>query len=93
MLGTVSQGQDLMLTSCIMMQKRTTITAPRHVLATLEAEAERLETSLNAVLVAAVTEKAAAIRRSRKPRLGVARSTDGRSARQLASEPVAEDFR
>jgi hypothetical protein len=82
-----------MLTSRIMMLKRTTLSAPRDVLATLEAEAERLETSLNAVLVEAATEKAAAIRRSRKPRLGVGRSTDGRSAAELASEPVAEDPR
>jgi hypothetical protein len=82
-----------MLASSIMMQKRTTITAPREVLATLEAEAERLEISLNAVLVEAATEKAEAIRRSRKPRLGIGRSTDGRSARELASEPVAEDLR
>jgi Ribbon-helix-helix protein, copG family len=73
-----------------MMQKRTTVTAPTDALATLEAEAKRRGLSLSAVLAEAVTEKADAIRTGRRPRVGVARSADGRSARQVAADPIAE---
>lgn len=58
-------------------------------LATLEAEARRRGTSLSAVLAEAVDEKAAALRHGRRPRVGVGRSADGRSAAELTSEPVA----
>jgi hypothetical protein len=73
-----------------MMQRRTTVTAPEEALATLEAEARRRGISLTAMLAEAVNEKADAIRTGRRPRVGVARSSDGRSAREVASEPVAE---
>jgi hypothetical protein len=79
-----------LVASCIMMQKRTTVTASQAALATLEAEARRRGTSLSAVLAEAVEEKAATIRGDRRPRVGVARSSDGQSARELAGEPVAE---
>ena len=79
-----------MLTSCIMNQRRTTVTADVDALATLEAEARRRSVSLSAVLAEAVDEKAQAIRAGRRPRLGVARSSDGRSAAELTAEPVAE---
>jgi Ribbon-helix-helix protein, copG family len=69
--------------------KRTTVTASRDSLATLEAEAGRRGVSLSALLAEAVDEKAADIRAVRRPRVGMGRSTDGRSARELASEPVA----
>ena len=69
--------------------KRTTVTASRESLATLEAEAGRRGVSLSALLAEAVEEKAAGIRAARRPRVGMGRSTDGRSARELASEPVA----
>ncbi|MGH2804499.1 MAG: hypothetical protein ACRDL4_15840 [Thermoleophilaceae bacterium] len=64
------------------------MTANRDALATLEAEAQRRGLSLSAILAEAVEEKAAGIRVARRPRVGLGRSTDGRSARELASEPV-----
>lgn len=78
-----------MVDSCIMM-RRTTVAADAEALATLEAEARRRSVSLSAVLAEAVEEKAEAIRAERRPRLGVARSGDGRSAAELTGEPVAE---
>ena len=69
--------------------RRTTVTAPREAMATLEAEARRRGVPLATVFAEAVTEKAAAIRAARRPRVAVARSTDGRSAAEIASEPVA----
>jgi hypothetical protein len=79
-----------MLASCIMAtMKRTTVSASRDSLATLENEAVRRGVSLSALLAEAVDEKAAGIRAARRPRVGMGRSTDGRSARELASEPVA----
>jgi hypothetical protein len=80
----------MMLASCtIKGLKRTTVTASRDSLATLEAEAGRRGVSLSALLAEAVEEKAAGIRAGRRPRVGMGRSSDGRSARELASEPVA----
>lgn len=69
--------------------RRTTITAATDVLETLEAEARRRGTSLNAILAEAVDEKARLLRQGRRPRLGLGRSVDGGSARELASEPIA----
>lgn len=70
--------------------RRTTVTATRETLATLEAEAQRRNVPLATVLREAVDEKAAAIREGRRPRVGIARSTDGRSAAEVTAEPVAE---
>lgn len=70
--------------------RRTTVSAPPDVLRTLEAEAHRRGVPLTAVLCEAVEEKAKALRAARRPRFGVARSTDGRSAADVAAEPVAE---
>lgn len=64
--------------------------AKRASLDTLEAEARRRGVALTAVLAEAVDEKAAALYRARRPRLGLGRSTDGRSAAELTAEPVAE---
>jgi len=69
--------------------RRTTLSANRSALATLEAEAARRGVALTAVLAEAVEEKAATLRAGRRPRLGVGRSTDGRSAAVTTSEPVA----
>lgn len=69
--------------------RRTTVAARRSSLRTLEAEALRRGASLSSVMAEAIDEKAAALSSSRRPRLGVARSTDGRSAAELASDPVA----
>jgi hypothetical protein len=71
------------------MNRRTTVSADDEALATLEAEAHRRGRSLSSVLAEAVEEKAIAIRRQRKPRLGIGRSSDGRSAAETAAEPVA----
>jgi hypothetical protein len=71
------------------MNRRTTVSAEAEALATLEAEARRKGRSLNSLLAEAVEEKAVAIRRKRKPRLGVGHSSDGRSAAETATEPVA----
>ena len=64
--------------------------APIGDLQTLAAEAERRGVSLATVLREALEEKARMLRDARRPRVGIARSTDGRSARDVASEPVAE---
>jgi hypothetical protein len=71
------------------MNRRTTLNADAEALATLEAEARRRGDSLSAVLAEAVEEKAVAIRRVRRPRLGLGRSTDGRSAAETTAEPAA----
>jgi len=69
--------------------RRTTVAARRGSLDTLEAEARRRGVSLSAIMAEAIDEKASALHASRRPRLGVARSTDGLSAAGLTSEPVA----
>ncbi len=66
------------------------MSARRSSLETLEAEAHRRGVALTVVLAEAVDEKAAAPRTSRRPRLGLGRSTDGLSAAELTVEPVAE---
>jgi ribbon-helix-helix CopG family protein len=71
------------------MNRRTTVSADVEALATLEAEARRRGASLSVVLAEAVEEKAVTIRRAHRPRLGLARSTDGGSAAESATEPVA----
>ena len=70
--------------------RRTTVAAPEEALRTLEAEASRRGVPLTAVLRDAVEEKADAIRRARRPHVGVARSTDGRTAAEVTAEPIAE---
>lgn len=75
------------------MNRRTTVSADREALATLEGEARRRGESLSAVLAEAVEEKATSIRKSRRPRLGLGRSSDGRSAAETASEPVARPLK
>jgi hypothetical protein len=82
-----------MLSSSIMNQQRTTVTAPTEALRTLQAEADRRGVSLATLLREAVEEKAKALRSSHRPRVGVARSTDGRSAADVASEPIADEPR
>lgn len=69
--------------------RRTTVAASRSSLATLEAEARRRGVSLSALMAEAIEEKAKSLHASRRPRLGVGRSTDGRSAAELTGEPVA----
>lgn len=69
------------------------MTAPEEALRTLEAEAELRSVPLNALLLEAVLEKAQALRAQRRPRVGVGRSLDGRSAAELTAEPVADEVR
>jgi Ribbon-helix-helix protein, copG family len=71
------------------MNRRTTVSADVEALATLEGEARRRGDSLSAVLAEAVEEKAIAIKRAHRPRLGLGRSDDGRSAAETATEPIA----
>ena len=83
-----------MLASRIMkLLRRTTVSAPLSAIQTLEAEAKRRGVPLAALLREAVEEKASVLRSSRRPRVGVARSRDGRSAAEVTAEPVAEDPR
>lgn len=77
----------------MMQTRRTTVTATEESLQTLEAEARRRDVSLSTVLREAVEDKALALRGRQRPRVGIARSTDGLSAARLASEPVANDPR
>lgn len=71
-------------------RRRTTVSADRRDLATLAAEADRLGLPLSMVLADAVADKAQKIRQRRRPQVGVARSTDGRSAAEVAADPIAE---
>jgi hypothetical protein len=81
----------MMLASSIMTQlRRTTVSAPHATIRTLEAEAQRRQVPLASLLREAIEEKAQALRTRRRPRVGVARSTDGRSAADVTAEPVAE---
>jgi hypothetical protein len=73
--------------------RRTTVSAPQDALRTLEAEAERRRVSLATILREAVEDKAMELRTRRRPRVGVAHSTDGRSAAEVTAEPVAEEPR
>lgn len=75
------------------MNHRTTVTATAQDLQTLQAEASRRGVSLNVILREAVEDKARMLRSSRLPRIGVARSTDGRRAADVTAEPIAEDPR
>lgn len=70
--------------------RRTTVAADREDLETLSAEAARRGVPLTVVLAEAVADKAAEVRARRRPRFGVGRSVDGRSAAEVAAEPVAE---
>ncbi len=71
--------------------RRTTISASSAALGTLEAEANRRGIPVSVLLREAVEDKAQALRASRRPRVGVGRSTDGASAADVTSEPVAEE--
>jgi hypothetical protein len=72
--------------------RRTTLTAKADALDILAAEASRRGLSLSKVLAEAVEERAANIRKQRRPRVGVDDS-EGRSpgAAVLTQDPVADD--
>ena len=84
----------VMLASRIMTQlRRTTVSAPPGTIRTLEAEAQRRSVPLAAVLREAIEEKAEALRSSRRPRVGVGRSNDRRSAAEVTAQPIADEPR
>lgn len=80
----------MMLASRIMGQRRTTVLLDEEVLATLGFEAKRRNVSVAEVVREAVEAKVVALRARRRPRVGVARSTDGRTAAEVTGEPIAE---
>jgi hypothetical protein len=65
------------------------VAAKRSSLDTLQAEARRRGVTLTAVLAEAIDEKAKSLHTARRPRLGIARSTDGLTAAQVTANPVA----
>jgi hypothetical protein len=69
--------------------RRTTVAVHADVLATLEAESVRRGVPLTVLLAEAVEEKATSLRAARRPRIGLGRSTDGRSVAELTAEPTA----
>lgn len=69
--------------------RRTTVAAKRASLDTLAAEARRRGVSLSTVMAEAIDEKARTLHAARRPRFGVARSTDGLSAAELTGKPIA----
>jgi hypothetical protein len=81
-----------MLASRIMMRtRRTTVSAPSDSIATLEREAARRGVPLADILREAVEDKVRTLHAARRPRTGVARSTDGRSAAEVTAEPIADE--
>lgn len=82
-----------MLASPIMTQRRTTVLVDEDALATLGFEAKRRSVPLAQVLREAIDDKVVSLRTTRRPRVGVARSSDGRSAADVTGEPVADEPR
>jgi hypothetical protein len=76
-------------TSATAATRRTTVAAKCSSLDTLQAEARRRGVTLTAVLAEAIDEKAQALHAARRPRLGIARSTDGLSAAEVTANPIA----
>ena len=70
--------------------RESTVVAPEEDFRTLEAEAARRDQPVAGVLREAIEEKAAAVRRARRPHVAVASSTDGQKAADLTAEPTAE---
>ena len=82
-----------MLASPIMTQRRTTVLVDEDALATLGFEAKRRSVPLAEVLREAIDDKVVSLRTTRRPRVGVARSSDGRSAAEVTGDPVADEPR
>lgn len=78
-----------MLASPIMVQRRTTVLVDEDALATLGFEAKRRSVPLAELLREAIDDKVMTLRTARRPRVGVARSSDGRSAADMTGDPVA----
>jgi hypothetical protein len=58
--------------------------------ATLSFEAKRRNVGLAEIIREAVDARVAELRSGRRPTVGVARSSDGRSAAEVTAEPIAE---
>ena len=71
-----------------MTQRRTTVLVDEDALATLGFEAKRRSVPLAEVLREAIDDKVVSLRTTRRPRVGVARSSDGRSAADVTGEPA-----
>jgi hypothetical protein len=69
--------------------RRITITADQRALETLRDEARRRGASLAILVREAVDEEVASMCAARRPRVALARSTDGRSAAAVTAEPPA----
>ena len=76
-----------------MSHRRTTVMVDEDALATLGFEAKRRSVPLAELLREAIDDKVVSLRAGRRPRVGVARSTDGGSAAQSTSDPVADEPR
>jgi len=76
-----------------MVQRRTTVLVDEDALATLGFEAKRRNVPLAELLREAIDDKVVTLRTARRPRVGVARSSDGRSASDMTGDPVADDPR
>lgn len=76
-----------------MVQRRTTVLVDEDALATLGFEAKRRSVPLAELLREAIDDKVMTLRTARRPRVGVARSSDGRSAADMTGDPVAHDPR
>lgn len=76
-----------------MVQRRTTVLVEEDALATLGFEAKRRSVPLAELLREAIDDKVITLRTARRPRVGVARSSDGRSAADMTGDPVAVDPR
>jgi predicted DNA-binding ribbon-helix-helix protein len=70
------------------MVQRTTISAEADVLETLRAEAERRGVSFAMLAAEILAEKAAELRRARRPRVGVGRSGTGVSQDSVEKEDL-----
>ncbi len=82
-----------MVASRIMTQRRTTVLVDEDALDTLGFEAKRRSVSLAEVLREAIDDKVVSLRTTRRPRVGVARSSDGRSAADVTGDPVSDEPR
>jgi hypothetical protein len=76
-----------------MKQRRTTVMVDDDALASLGFEAKRRSLPLAELLREAIDEKVESLRAARRPRVGVARSSDGQSAADLTGDPIAHDPR
>ena len=71
-----------------MRQRRMSIVLDQETLATLTLEAQRRQVSVAQLVREAIETMAAGLQGHPRPRVGVARSSDGRSAAEVTAEPT-----